>query len=95
MTLSLADQAELAEKAKKREEHAVERAAKVFGFLSHAANSDQPCPSNKVLRERFGLTDSGISRVLNFLEANGMIRVERGGGWRVVTIVASGNKTRK
>lgn len=95
MTLTLADQADLADRRAKREAHAVERAAKIFGLLSNAANTNDKCPGNKLLRERFGIADKEIDNVFHFLVSNGMIRVERGRGWRVVTIVASGRRTRR
>jgi DNA-binding GntR family transcriptional regulator len=74
-------------------EHAVSRAAKIFAIVRQAAERGEPCPTNHVLRQRFACSDGSVVRALDFLEANGMIRVERGRSSRVVTISATGQKT--
>lgn len=74
-------------------EHAVERAAKIFTLIKQAAQRGEVCPTNAILGERFGVRPKSISSSLSFLEANGMIEVERGNAWRVVTICATGAKT--
>lgn len=76
------------------QEHAVARAAKIFGLIKQAAQRGERCPTNPMLAERFGVKPNSISRAVNFLEANGMIEVERGNDWRKVTIVATGERTR-
>lgn len=74
-------------------EHAVERAARIFKVLKQAAECGEPCPTNKTLSERFSCGTTTIVNALHFLEANGMIEVERQNMSRVVTIRASGAKT--
>lgn len=74
-------------------EHAVQRAAKIFAIIKAAAERGESCPTNAVLRERFGCADQAIASAFGFLEANGMIVVERGNDHRVVTIRASGHRT--
>lgn len=75
------------------QEHAVDRAAKVFALVKQAALRRLPCPSNADLAERFAVKPNTISRAFNFLEANGMIQIERGQCDRVVTICATGDRT--
>src|SRR5688572_4142661 len=74
-------------------EHAVQRAAKIFALLKQAAERREPCPTNRTLGERFGCGDQAIVSAFYFLEANGMIAVERGNDRRVVTIAATGQRT--
>ncbi len=74
-------------------EHAVKRAAKIFGIIKQAAERGESCPTNRNLGERFGCGDTPIVNALVFLEANGMIEVERGNDRRVVTIRATGERT--
>lgn len=74
-------------------EHAVKRAGKIFALLKQAAERGEPCPTNDVLAGRFGCGVARIVAALHFLESNGMIAVERGNDWRVVTITATGKAT--
>lgn len=74
-------------------EHAVERAGKIFAIIRTAAESGQQCPTNKTLADRFGCGTPQIVNALHFLEANGMIEVERMNDTRIVTICASGKQT--
>lgn len=73
--------------------HAVERAARIFGLLKAVAARGDVCPTNALLRERFGVGDQSIVSAFHFLESNGMITVERGNARRVVTIRATGQRT--
>lgn len=75
------------------QEHAVHRAANIFALIKQAAERGEACPTNTVLRERFGVGQSPISNAFAFLEANGMISVERSNDRRVVTILATGQRT--
>lgn len=79
--------------AEQQKQHAVERAAKIYGVLKAAAERGSECPENGTLAERFSCSPGVIVRSLHYLEANGMIRVERGIRPRVVTIIATGKKT--
>lgn len=79
--------------SQEQREYAVHRAGKIFAILKQAAERGEACPTNAALRERFGVGQSVISNALAFLEANGMISVERGNDQRVVTIRATGHKT--
>lgn len=75
------------------QEHAVERAAKIFALLRQAAERGETCPSNAILAERFGMRTGVIVSAFNFLVCNGMIEVERTSNARVVTICATGKRT--
>lgn len=74
-------------------QHAVDRSAKIYGILKQAAAQRETCPTNGALAERFNCGTTVIVDAFNFLEANGMIKVERGGHNRVVTIFATGERT--
>lgn len=76
-----------------QKQHALDRAAKVFAIVKQAAERGEACPTNKVLAERFGCRPNTISRCFNFLEAAGMVSVERFSDSRIVTIRATGKKT--
>lgn len=75
------------------QEHAVQRAGKIFALIRQAAERGEACPTNEALGERFGCSGQRIVAALHFLESAGMISVERGNDCRVVTIRASGQKT--
>lgn len=75
------------------QEHAVERAAKIFALLKQAAVRGQKCPTNATLAERFGCGTATIANAFHFLEGNAMIDVERGQCGRIVTICATGDRT--
>lgn len=75
-------------------EHAVERAGRIYAALATCARTGEPCPTNALLRERFGVSMSTLMDALNFLIANGMIEIERPNrNRRIVHIVASGHRT--
>jgi DNA-binding FadR family transcriptional regulator len=74
-------------------EHAVTRASKIYALLKQVAEAGDICPTNAMLAERFGCGTARIVSAFHFLEANGMILVERGSGNRVVTIFVSGLRT--
>lgn len=74
-------------------EHAVERASRIFVVIRDAADRGEPCPTNAVLAERFGVGTSVIVNALHFLESCGMIVVSRSNASRIVTIRATGKQT--
>jgi DNA-binding FadR family transcriptional regulator len=74
-------------------QHAVVRAGNIYGVLKQAAARRETCPTNTVLAERFSCGTTVIVNAIAFLEANGMITVDRGGHNRVVTIIATGERT--
>jgi hypothetical protein len=76
-----------------QQEGAAERAEKVFAILKHAAARGERCPHNALLAERFGCGTSTIDGALKLLQAEGKILVQRGTYHRVVTILATGQKT--
>lgn len=77
-----------------QKEHVIDRVAKVFRAISRAAEAGLPCPKNAELVALTGCrSTSTIADDLHFLEAAGMVRVERSTNHRVVTICATGEKT--
>lgn len=74
-------------------EHAVERASRIFAVIRDAAYRGEPCPTNAVLAERFGVGTTVIVNALHFLESCGMIVVSRSNATRIVTIRATGKQT--
>lgn len=76
-----------------QQEHAVQRAGKIFAIIRGCAERGEPCPSNATLAERFACGTTVIVNALHFLETAGMILVERGRDCRVVTIRATGQRT--
>jgi hypothetical protein len=75
------------------QQHAVERAGKIFAILRQCAERGEICPTNAILAERFGVRTGAIVSGINFLECNGMIEVERTRNTRVVTICSTGKQT--
>ena len=75
------------------QQHAVERAGKIFVILRQAAERGETCPTNAILAERFGVSRQRVISAFNFLECNGMIRAERVNSSRVVTICSTGKRT--
>lgn len=72
-----------------------ERARVVMSILRRAAENGDECPGNALIATAIGSNSpSGGSNIIAFLEANGMISVERSRTARVVTICATGQKTR-
>lgn len=72
----------------------LERAAKIFEIIKSCAERGEPCPTNKILAERFGLASSAkISDAISFLHVAGMIEVKRMHARRIVTICATGKST--
>ncbi|MBJ7442866.1 MAG: winged helix-turn-helix domain-containing protein [Sphingobium sp.] len=70
----------------------------VLRLLVQAANRDAPCPTNAEIAVRVGLTGSvAASYRMRRLVRDGMISVEEPGPCerRIVTIVATGKKTRR
>lgn len=74
-------------------QHAAARTTRVYERLKVSAANGLPCPKNAALASSLGCNISTISKSLSFLEANGLIEIERGNNWRVVTICESGLKT--
>ena len=67
-----------------QQEHAVDRAVRIYKVIRQAAEQGLPCPENGTLAERFGCSGSAIVNAIAFLEANGMFDVERKGGFHRV-----------
>jgi len=66
----------------------------VFRLLERAANAGKECPSNNDIADALGCASCSCGpRVMNRLEAAGLISVQRGGQSRVVTICATGKRT--
>lgn len=66
----------------------------IFRALETAADNGDLCPTNSALAEMSGLKlASGTAYVMTRLEEVGLIKSERVGRFRVVTIVATGKKT--
>lgn len=76
-----------------QQEHAVERAGKIFVILKQCAESNLPAPTNPTLAERFGVKSNAIANALHFLESNAMISIEGKHDIRRVTIIATGKTT--
>lgn len=70
------------------------RTNKILELITAAADSDAPCPTNRVLCRAIGVSSSAtVSTMIETLENRGAIRVERMNDARVVEIVATGRKT--
>jgi DNA-binding FadR family transcriptional regulator len=77
-----------------QQEHAIQRAQKLFRIISQAADHGERCPTNKMLAERIGYKSaSTVGEAISFLAVAGMITVERANNARVITITATGKKT--
>ncbi|SFR86856.1 hypothetical protein [Sphingomonas jatrophae] len=69
---------------------------KLLEWLTEIAAIGEPCPYNAAIRTRLGLAhDNAGSRLLAQLEEMGLVKVESGNKWRVVTIVATGKSTKR
>lgn len=77
-----------------QQEHAVERAGRLFKIIKVCADSAEPLPSTPILARRFGVKAPCINRTLHFLEANGMIELSGKGAARTITIAADGRSVR-
>ena len=76
------------------QQHALERTRRILAIIKQCAELGEPCPTNSVLAERMGLNSTAqIVRSIQFLEASGMIEVQRGASSRVITICATGART--
>lgn len=72
-----------------------DRAKVVMRMLRTAADRNDVCPSNGVIATAIGgRSASSGANIVAFLESNGLISVERGRTERVVTICATGKRTR-
>lgn len=71
-----------------------ERVKTIMAMLNAAAENGEECPSNSVLSVGAGCKRDTAINAVSLLEAMGVITVERGRAWRVVTIVATGKKTK-
>lgn len=68
---------------------------KLLKLLTRAAEADEVCPSNNDLAVAIDAQSSATPvRMMQLLEADGLIKVSRFGAGREVTIVATGKKTR-
>ena len=71
-----------------------DRATRCLAILEHAAEEGAPCPGNGPLSDLLNLNSiSGPVKIMQGLEARGLIRVERFAGGRIVEIVATGKRT--
>ena len=71
-----------------------DRATRCLAILEHAAEEGAPCPGNGPLSDLLNLNSiSGPVKIMQGLEARGLIRVERFAVGRVVEIVATGKRT--
>lgn len=78
----------------KVQEHAVERAGRFYAYLKDLARMKEPCPTNEQIQKRFGGSKNTGPNMLNFLEANGMITIERVSRVkRIIHITATGHST--
>lgn len=72
-----------------------ERAKVAMTMLRCAAENNVSCPTNSMIATAIGASSmSGGANIVSFLEKVGMIKVERGRSERVVTICATGKRTR-
>lgn len=70
------------------------RAAKLYEIVKGYAERGEPCPTNRMLADRFMLAStSKISDAFSFLHIAGMIEVKRMSARRIVTITATGKST--
>jgi hypothetical protein len=76
-----------------QQEHAVERAGKIFVILKQCADNNLPAPETTTLAERFGVKANVIRNALHFLESNAMISIEGKAEAQRVTITATGKTT--
>jgi SOS-response transcriptional repressor LexA len=66
----------------------------MLDWFRHCAEQGERCPTNDDICERLGFNSpASATRLVADLEADGLIRVERFHHARVVTIVATGEKT--
>ena len=66
----------------------------MFAMIALAAEADEPCPPNRAIAGTLGLSSVGhVPALLNHIQAAGLIRIERGLSSRIVTILASGERT--
>ena len=66
---------------------------KVFSMIRAAATLGRPCPTTIEIANHLGLASLTAHRMVKRLEAAGRLRVESGGNWRIVTILATGERT--
>ncbi|WP_225205060.1 hypothetical protein [Novosphingobium huizhouense] len=67
---------------------------RVFALLVHAAEAHAPCPKNDEICGAIGASSTATAaRMLDRLQAEGRIEVQRGNCNRVVTICATGKRT--
>lgn len=76
-----------------QQQHAVERAGKIYVILKQCAEGNLPAPGNPTLAERFGVKPNAIASAMHFLESNAMISIAGKGEARRVTITATGKTT--
>lgn len=77
-----------------QQETAVDRASKLYAILKGCAERNETCPANTVMAERFGVKPNSVVSYYSYLEANGMIEIERVGRYkRRIKITATGKST--
>ena len=71
-----------------------ERVPVVMKMLRGAAERREPCPDNNLITAAIGgSSPSSAAHIVSLLETMGMIEVERGQSFRVITIVDTGQRT--
>lgn len=66
---------------------------KVFALVSEIAAAHERCPTDRTLAARIGLSQSSFARCILALSRDGKISSEKVGPCRVITIMATGQKT--
>lgn len=79
--------------SKQHQEHAVDRAARLYTVLKQCADSNVAAPDLKTLSQRFSVGPRVIANALNFLVGSGMIEIHGKGDQRTVSICATGKMT--
>lgn len=75
---------------------AEQRIELLYDILKRTAELGEPCPTNKMLAERFGFASaSGPPKMFDRLERAGRIKITRYGHGRVVEIIETGHKTQQ
>lgn len=68
----------------------------ILDEIEKAARAGQPCPTNIELSHTLGAAStSAANNAVSRLQDLGLIKIERGSNWRVITILATGQHTAK
>lgn len=65
----------------------------ILRLIMTAAETGQPCPTNRELSDGAGVEMQTVHNALNRLNLNQTIRIHRGRSTRIIEIVASGQET--